>query len=401
MLKRFRVNNFKSLLNFEFRPSGLNLLIGRNNAGKTNLCTALRFLSLSSMATLESAVLSAVGETWNLTNVHVIGNPELEFEVDCSLTYEEQPLDFSYKLRLQAQQESPGQRQTLKVIEETLSVTGGSFQQMPILENDGRQAKMLHEEGFVQKHPRAPLYVETLSPDDATMLSRLYELKDNPRASLFKRYLRTWLYYNFSPDALRSPDVLRDYPFLRHDGANLSRAMHALHNEEPRLERRIIEMLKPIDPNVDLFSYLSPEPEHVYMFLQYVDKPRFSTRSMSDGTLRFLAMAYLLVVLNDRAKEITSAPPPLMIIEEPENGLYVGHLKPLLQQIDVSGAGGQFIFTSHSPYFIDLFDSNLEGIYVIKPGKPSSVLTKPDPSKVRPLLEQMPLGEMHYREMLA
>ncbi|HUV65082.1 MAG TPA: AAA family ATPase, partial [Sedimentisphaerales bacterium] len=77
MLKRFRVNNFKSLLNFEFRPVGLNLLIGSNNAGKTNLCSALRFLALSSMASTEDAILNAVGETWNLTNVHVAGNPQI------------------------------------------------------------------------------------------------------------------------------------------------------------------------------------------------------------------------------------------------------------------------------------------------------------------------------------
>jgi len=41
MLKRFYVSNFRSLANFEFRPTGLNLLIGPNNAGKTNLCAAM------------------------------------------------------------------------------------------------------------------------------------------------------------------------------------------------------------------------------------------------------------------------------------------------------------------------------------------------------------------------
>ncbi len=78
----------------------------------------------------------------------------------------------------------------------------------------------------------------------------------------------------------------------------------------------------------------------------------------------------------------------------------MGHLKPLLEKIDRSGQFGQFLFTSHSPYFIDLWDSNLEGIHLLKPGKPSSVLVPPNPDKIRQLLEQMPLGEMHYREML-
>ena len=398
MLKRFHVNNFKSLLNFEFKPVGLNLLIGPNNAGKTNLCSALRFLALSSMTSVESAILNAVGETWNLINVHVTGNPGIEFEVDCSLSYGQELLDFSYRLNLLAQRDITGGRETLRVTEETLTISGGLFRQTPVLKNDGRQAQMLHEEGFVQRRPDSPYYVETLSAGDATMLSRLYELKDNPRASLFKRYLRTWLYYSFSPDALRSPDVQRDFPFLRHDGANLSRTMYALHNEDPRLERRIIDKLKRIEPNVDLFSYKLPDPEHVYMFLEDDKNHRFGARSMSDGTLRFLAMI-CLIAMAERSRE--SGIQPLVMIEEPENGLYVGHLKPLLQEIDFSGTSGQFVFTSHNPYFIDLFDNNLSGLHLIKSGKPSSVLVKPDPSKVGPLLDQMSLGEMYYREMLA
>jgi AAA15 family ATPase/GTPase len=90
----------------------------------------------------------------------------------------------------------------------------------------------------------------------------------------------------------------------------------------------------------------------------------------------------------------------LTIIEEPENGLYVGHLKPLIERIDPSGENGQFIFTTHSPYFIDLFDDNLDGLHLMKPGRPSSVLVKPDPQKTSAMLEKMPLGEMHFREML-
>ena len=98
---------------------------------------------------------------------------------------------------------------------------------------------MLHEQGFVGHFAGSPYYVETLARDDATMLSQLYELKDNPRATFFKRYLRSWLYFNFVPDALRAPEVLRDQRFLRHDGANLNRVLFDMHNEKPRLEEKI------------------------------------------------------------------------------------------------------------------------------------------------------------------
>ena len=54
MLQEFRVDNFKSLINVVFKPREINLLIGRNNSGKTNLCQALRFVSGSSFTTFDA-----------------------------------------------------------------------------------------------------------------------------------------------------------------------------------------------------------------------------------------------------------------------------------------------------------------------------------------------------------
>ena len=59
MLREFRVDNFKSLINVVFQPQDANLLTGRNNSGKTNLCQALRFVSGSSALELDK--VAAVG----------------------------------------------------------------------------------------------------------------------------------------------------------------------------------------------------------------------------------------------------------------------------------------------------------------------------------------------------
>ena len=48
MLKTFYVDNFKSHINTTYKPGPVNLLIGMNNSGKTNLCQALRFVGLTS-----------------------------------------------------------------------------------------------------------------------------------------------------------------------------------------------------------------------------------------------------------------------------------------------------------------------------------------------------------------
>jgi predicted ATPase len=221
---------------------------------------------------------------------------------------------------------------------------------------------------------------------------------NNPRAILFRRYLRSWAYYNFSPEALRLPDVAPDEAIILSNGANFGRALMALHNENPRLERRLIEIARFLEPRLDLFTFSLPDPGYVHFFLEDDKAHRLSARSISEGTLRFMAMIY--VILMAQQVDQTAGGAPVITIEEPENGLYAGNLKPLIERIDPSGQAGQFIFTSHSPYFIDLFDKDLAGIHLVKPGEPSSVLIKPDLEKIRPLLDQMPLGEIHFREML-
>src|SRR3972149_7084273 len=71
VLNQFRADNFKSLVNVAFEPSGLNLLVGSNNAGKTNLCHAMRFLSLTSKMSLQEAASRCTAEPWSLANVYL------------------------------------------------------------------------------------------------------------------------------------------------------------------------------------------------------------------------------------------------------------------------------------------------------------------------------------------
>ncbi len=61
MLRKLHVHNFKTLLDFTFEPEPISLLIGRNNVGKTSVCQALRFLSLTTSMRLLNACVAATG----------------------------------------------------------------------------------------------------------------------------------------------------------------------------------------------------------------------------------------------------------------------------------------------------------------------------------------------------
>jgi len=181
-------------------------------------------------------------------------------------------------------------------------------------------------------------------------------------------------------------------------GSNLCSVLYTLHNERPRDERKLVEAAKLMEPRLDLISFQAPDPEHVYMFFEDKEGHRFGVQNVSDGTLRFLGLCFLII--SNRRDEASGDPPPLLIIEEPENGIFVGHLKPLFEKLDPSGNQGQFVFTSHNPYFIDLFDGALDGLHVIKSLGNYSAVTKPDPARIQERLGKFSLGEMHFRGLL-
>jgi len=397
MLKRFRVNNFRSLLNVEFRPVGVNVLIGPNNAGKTNLCSALRFLGLTASQSLEDALRTSVGETWNIRNVYT-PQENVEIEVECSLPYEGETIEFGYSLGLTVGTKSASSGQALHVSKEILKATGAGLAQTYLISNVGGEVSLFNEEE-TRKHARAGLQLmdEMNVSTEMTVLCGLYAPGMNRFANLFKRYIKNWAYYNLTPSSLRSPAVVREAGGLLADGRNMTQTFFSLHNEKPRMEKKLIDVIRTLEPKLDLFTYSSPDPGHVHLFMEDEKGHRFSTQSISDGTLRFMAMAYLILSGEEAGPDSL---PGLTIIEEPENGLYVGHLKPLFKKLPGPGRRDQFIFTTHSPYFIDLFDSRLEGVHLVKPGVPSSEIKKPDIEKTGKLLDEMPLGEMHFREML-
>jgi len=318
MLKSFRVNNFKSLLNIEFKPSGSNLIIGPNNSGKTNLCSAINFLSLTSKMPLDMAIQQAVGETWNISNVYA-KNDILEIELSCLLPHENYQIQFDYNLKILVNNNIG--RQNLILKEEMLKASGSGLDQTILLENNNGRVRLFFDNRYPDIAP-----VEVSYPTDCTMLYRLYDIEAYQWASVFKKYLGSWGYFNFVPWILRSPNVYQGATLFP-NGSNLNLVLYTLHNENPRLEKKIIEALELLEPKLDYFTFMSPKPDIIYYFIEDKYQNKFSAQSISDGTLRYLAMIYL--IYSTACSEGSNQIKPLYIIEEPENGIYVGHLKSL------------------------------------------------------------------------
>ena len=377
MLREFRVDNFKSLINIVFQPQKINLLLGRNNSGKTNLCQALQFVGVSSLFPLNVCAERVAGGLFGMTNF-AFDKSTIDFYVRAQVPCERENLVFEYELTISPPQNQVGEAH-VRVEVERLTVTGGKFDKTILLENISGQSRILDEKKFMVG---TESYVETTVPRETTLVQYFYGFKNHARAHCFKRYLNNWICYDLSPTAMRGADFKPDEILLKRDGSNLASVLYRLETSDERKYRTLLEVVREIEPKPDS------------MFFVDSDGHSLTAGNASSGTLRFLALAYILLI------QPTPDSRPLLMIEEPENGIYVDVLKTLLEMASQPPVRAQLVFTSHAPYFIDLFDEYLDGIFVLHRGEQHTSITQPNVDDVKARLEHFPLGEQHFRELL-
>jgi predicted ATPase len=389
MLNEFRVDNFKSLINVTFKPKDLNLLLGLNNSGKTNLCQAMRFVSASVSLPLNKCAVSVAGQLSRIPN-HFFNKRTTDFHIKANLPLETGNLAFRYELTISTPTTSSSEA-GLQVEREQLTVTGMEFNDTLLLENVQGKVRLLDEAKYLIGDTQ---YSETKVTRDATMLSRIYDLNSNFRLGLFMHYLASWRYYDLSPVAIRQSSYKPYETVLDSQGHNLASVLYHLKTSNERLYRELLKSAQKFDPSISLINFL-PTESNVFMVFEDENGHPLTMSNISNGTLRFISLAYVLRVQPRLPRT------PLIIIEEPENGIYVGFLKELIEMAAQSPESPQMIFTSHSPYFIDLFDDRLDSIFILKRDAQHSAISQPDIERVTARLEDFPLGEQHFRGMLS
>lgn len=403
MLKRLRLHNFRTYLNAEIDFRRCHLLIGKNNSGKSNLCYALRFLGKTASRPLAEAASACVPGGVAEIKHFGFNSDRVDFALTCELPFGKDRLTYEYALSIDITADRHGAipSQGLRVAQERLAVTGGGFVGSVLLESDGREARLLHEEHAIQSGP--PSVATTRAPEGATMLSALYELETNRRAVFFRRFLQNWMYFLLECGSIRFGwgEAARTEG-LYVNGKHLADAIFRLKNQDERRYRRLLERVNALDETLQAINFLVSPDQGVVPFVALRARDRASWVGLSDGTLRALALSHLIEVA-DAGSSMEDSPPTLMIIEEPENGIYVAMLRSLLEGFESCSPNAQFIFTSHSPYVIDLFGRDLASVTWLKRegGVTSSRPLSDFAEKINRYRDDYghSLGEQHYREL--
>ena len=384
MLKVIKLNNilsFAATTEISFNK-GLNVLIGANGSGKSNLIEAISLLQ-AMPKDLTKAVRDGGGiEEWLWKGDE---NPIAQIEAIIENPNGRQSLRHMLKFR--------AMNYRIEVINELIENEklydrAGYDQKYFYYRYDGKRATVNVNE---KTNSHGKLHWENIETDQSILAQR-----QDPDAYPEMAYLgnsyqkirlyREWQFGRYTPS--RKPqraDLPND--FLEENIVNLALILNSL-RQNREAKRKLLDALKLFNESIEDFD-LRVHSGYVEIFFQEsnFNAPIPATR-LSDGTLRYLSLLAILLHPN---------PPPLICIEEPELGLHPDVLPSLIDLLKEAAQKTQIIITTHSADLIDDLTDMPESVMVFDKYQGSTSVNRLDKNALGAWLKDYRLGQLWRR----
>ncbi|NDJ21860.1 AAA family ATPase [Nostoc sp. B(2019)] len=385
-IRSLRLENFLSYGSegeeIELQP--LNVLIGANTSGKSNLIEAIGILKAT--PTDLPAPFRQGGGVSEFLWKGGQENPVAKIEV--TLDYPQRPQNLRYQVSLTA----IGQR--LELVDEAVEnehpyadeedvyfyyryQSGRPILNINKLDDDLKRivqrTRTLRREDLI---PDQSVLSQRTDPDLYPELS--YLSTEFSKISLY----RHWQMGRYSEPRNAQKTDLPQHPLLE-DGSNLGLVLNDLKYQIG--SRKIIEKLKKFyEPAEELDVIIYAGTVQVFIREEGLIKPIPATR-LSDGTLRYL---FLMALLLD------PTPPPLICIEEPEIGLHPDILPTIAEMLIEASGRTQIIVTTHSDALVSALSEYPESVLVCEHDEKGSHLRRLDRDKLKNWLKNYTLGDL-------
>ena len=327
MIKSIRVKNFKNFKDAEFDVRPLNIFIGPNGVGKSNLGNFLLMISFLASGPFSSAFGPGPFTFRQTLSRREKGDPNpQDMDLHFEITLEADGLNYCYTLVF-----TELRRNEYLIKQETLQEVQGEIL-FTIADVKARESKMAQ-----MKKGHAWNDAERRIRSVAQFLSKI------------KRY-------RFVPDLIKKPAPVQDSYLLDHTGENLAAVIHHMERNHPTNFRKVVEEVKRTVPGIRrIFTPSLGDPHQVGIGVEEDSKSGyFVGPQLSDGFLVFLALCTLFHLPDQ---------PRIFFIEEPETYLNPNRLRVLyglMHRFASQNTSKQVLISSHSPYFIDWSDADPE-----------------------------------------
>ncbi|ABC30216.1 predicted ATPase [Hahella chejuensis KCTC 2396] len=377
LLKSISIKNFLSYGEKEQYISlqPLNIIIGPNGSGKTNLIEAIELLHAAPKDLL--AAIRNGGGVHELLWKRSSANPVAVLEA--ILTDSQKKQDLRYSLSFTAIS------QRFELIEERIE----SVEKKSSNSNFSSFYEFSNGKGFLSVKGKKKSSSENIDVN-LSILSQRKDPEQYPEVTYLGevfskiRLYREWSFGRSMPSRLpQKADLPNDY--LEPDSKNLGLLLNRF-SKEPTVKKKILRALQGLYEGITDYG-VQIEGGTVQVFF-FEDNITIPASRLSDGTLRYLCLLAILFHPN---------PPPLICIEEPELGLHPDVLPALAEILKEASERCQLIVTTHSDVLVDAMSDQPESVLVAERGEDGSTLTRLDGKKLKPWLEKYRLGQLWTR----
>jgi len=389
MLRSLRLTNLLSYGSkgeaIDLEP--LNVLIGPNASGKSNLIEAISLL-----AATPKDLLAPIREGGGAAEWIWKGNRSALAGLEATLSYPGGVMPLRYRLSFTVASSR------LEIVAEAIendrpSKPGTTKPYSFYVFSNGRPAirprtKLDQKPGTEGGRILRVLKREDISPEQS-ILSQRKDVDLYPEITYVGtqfgaiRFYREWNLGPYSASRLpQKADLPED--FLLEDCSNLGLVLNDLQNR-PDTKRMLLEKLRLSYEGVeDVTTRVQGGTVQVFFHEKGLQVPVPVAR-LSDGTLRYLSL--LLILCHP-------SPPPLVCIEEPELGLHPDLLPALAELFIEAAKRAQFIVTTHSDSLISALSDVSEAVVVCERGEDGTTLRRLEPPKLTEWLNRYKLGEL-------
>jgi predicted ATPase len=375
LIRNLTVQNFLSFgpagLSVDLRP--LNVLIGPNASGKSNLLEALTILR-STAGDLHAAIREGGGigaYLWKGGENAAPGRLDLKIEQVGNvsgdiLRYRIDLTEVAGRLELASEQVGLAEMDS----DEALMLY--TFEDgQPLIYLDGGSASYLSGTKTTQ-----------------SVLSQLRDPRRYPEITfLADKFAAITLFqeWNSGRQAPARRPQLTDLPsdFLLPDGSNLALVLHELGQTSSKRDELISYLQRFYERARSISSRIMGGP--LLLFIEEEGGAMIPATRLSDGTLRYLCLLAILCHPN---------PPPVIGIEEPELGLHPDILPTIAELLKKASERTQLFVTTHSDALVSALSDTPESILVCEATPDGTTMKRLEAEPLREWLEKYSLGEI-------
>ncbi|MFZ2410487.1 MAG: AAA family ATPase [Candidatus Methanoperedens sp.] len=415
-LKKVFIKNFKSLHDCEIDIEKMNVVVGANASGKSNLIEAFRLLKKIYVDKDSFPFL----EWWGYDNVVWQRKEELPiiigllFDIEGYDVYFEtnftgmggkfqilrEVLDFKGYLKFEKKGEWMTVIHDVKFIDAVIKKPQEydvSSEEKTVINKQkenlikearvrlGSEARLvdiiqeIQEIGYGNELESAKLSYEIWDFEDWKILAPVVHCETNDYSEdvynvaseiILFTLNKLLILYPLNIRSMKSPQPFRREEILKEDGGNIASVYHTIYLKEGKIPEEIYNPLSMVFPKIDVRPHITDDGRVMIKFFE--DGLELLPPNTSDGFYKILTVLTAIYLK-----------PPLLIIDEIENSLHPSTLELILDTIKIGDT--QAIITTHSPVVVDM--TELSNIILVEKEQGESKFKRiKDPEKIKEFL---------------